>query len=97
MVYADLTLDAVNTLHEDGASTANVVAGCTYAVACNFNPAATEDDGTCDWSCACGEGTVWDDEAGSCVATCTADHNGDGAIGAGDLIIFLTLFGVSCP
>ena len=97
VVYADLTLDAVNTLHEDGASTANVVAGCTYAVACNFNPAATEDDGSCDWSCACGEGTVWDDEAGSCVATCTADHNGDGAIGAGDLIIFLTLFGVSCP
>lgn len=71
--------------------------GCTYAVACNFDPSATVDDGTCDWSCACGEGTVWNDLTGMCEGVCTADHNGDGVVGSADLIVFLTVFGLACP
>ena len=50
----------------------------------------------CDMSCTCGTGTTWDANAGHCVVTCAADHNNDGGIGAGDLILFLTWFGDDC-
>ena len=48
------------------------ILGCTDAAACNYDPAATEDDGSCDYSCCpgpgcCAEGTVWDIELEQCV------------------------------
>ena len=82
-------------LNEDGL-VESVVSGCTYAVACNYNAEATEDNGSCDLSCTCGPGTTWDPIAGHCVVTCAADHNNDGGIGAGDLLLFLTWFGDDC-
>ena len=82
-------------LNEDGL-VESVVLGCTYAVACNYNAEATEDNGSCDLSCTCGPGTTWDPIAGHCVVTCAADHNNDGGIGAGDLLLFLTWFGDDC-
>ena len=44
------------------------VPGCTDAAACNFNPAANVDDGTC----------LYDDALGVCDGDCTADVDGDG-------------------
>ncbi len=95
--FNSLPADAHHVLHEslDGDGTAEE--GCTYALACNYNPNASNDDGSCDWSCACGPGTLWNQASLTCEATCTADHNGDGSIGSADLIVFLTLFGLSCP
>ena len=82
-------------LNEDGL-VESVISGCTYDVACNYNAEATEDNGSCDLSCTCGPGTTWDPIAGHCVVTCAADHNNDGGIGAGDLLLFLTWFGDDC-
>ena len=82
-------------LNEDGL-VESVVSGCTYAVACNYNAEASEDNGSCDLSCTCGPGTTWDPIAGHCMVTCAADHNNDGGIGAGDLLLFLTWFGDDC-
>ena len=73
-----------------------VVGECTYPMACNFNPEATVDDGSCDMSCACGPGTLWDDLNQVCVAACQADQDGDGLVTTSDLILFLTMFGASC-
>ena len=70
--------------------------GCTYQVACNYNPMAAVDDGSCDWSCLCGMGTVYHASLGECVSTCTADQNGDGFVGTSDLLVFLNLFGLAC-
>jgi len=70
--------------------------GCTYEIACNYHAQATSDDGSCDMTCACGTGTVWDQGAGQCVPSCTADQTGDGNISTADLIVFLTFFGDAC-
>ncbi len=60
----------------------SLVYGCTYASASNYNPAATADDGTCTFSIA---------------SACPADFNGDLLIGVSDLIVFISLFGSTCP
>ena len=44
------------------------VAGCTNSLACNFDPAATDDDGSCDVAA-----THYD-----CDGQCLADSDGDG-------------------
>ena len=83
------------------------IIGCTYGDACNFNPSANMDDGSCEWaSCevhGCtyqgamnfsSEATVDD---GSCEFTsCASDMDGDGAVGTNDLLMFLTDFGSTC-
>ena len=55
--------------------------GCTDLTACNFDPSATEDDGTCGYSC-------WE-------GPCPADLDGDGFYGATDILAVLTEFGCS--
>ena len=95
-VHDDLGTNLAYQLHENGGSGFAVGFGCTYPVACNYSEAATEENGTCDFSCTCGQGTIWDDSLNQCMPTCTADHNGDGEIGTGDLILFLTYFGETC-
>ncbi|MEO0405290.1 MAG: hypothetical protein AAF193_10495, partial [Bacteroidota bacterium] len=52
--------------------------GCTDDQACNFDPDATQDDGSCEYI--------------SCVF-CTGDLNGDNVINAADLLVFLSDFG----
>ncbi|MDA1242912.1 MAG: CRTAC1 family protein [Bacteroidetes bacterium] len=74
----------------------STVAGCTYAVACNYNPEATQENGACDFSCLCGPGTSWDETAQICKVECARDHDGDGIIGTGDLLLFLSGFGFPC-
>ena len=44
--------------------------GCTDSNACNFDAAATLDDGSCEYGCTyCGPGTSWDADAQICVVT----------------------------
>ena len=95
--YLNVEVDAINTLFEDDSEFVDIVQGCTYAVACNYDVNATLDNGSCDWSCVCGQGTIWDEVVGACVAQCSADQDGDGLIGTGDLLIFLSTFGATCP
>ena len=76
--------------------------GCTYTGACNYDVDATEDDGTCDFTCLfngiiCGEGSVWNQITGQCEVSCVADLDYDGTISVEDLLILLTNFGTVCP
>ena len=44
--------------------------GCLDSAACNFDSAATADDGSCEYGCLyCGEGTVWDSALAQCIST----------------------------
>lgn len=95
--YTNLGLNLIHTLYEAGGAGQVVTEGCAYPMACNYQPSVTIDNGTCDFACTCGTGTVWDAILQQCVVSCTADQDGDGAIGTGDLIIFLTFFGLACP
>ena len=52
----------------DGVCDADEVAGCTDSSACNFNAAATDDDGSCTFA---GAGL-------DCTGSCLADIDGDG-------------------
>ena len=56
---------------------ASVTSGCTYDFACNYNPEAAFDDGSC--------------EVVSCALQ--GDLNGDLAVTTSDLLIFLSVFG----
>ena len=56
------------------------VPGCTYDFACNYDPAATIDNGTC--------------EVDSC--DCPADLTQDGSVGMADLLDFLLDYGSDC-
>jgi hypothetical protein len=78
----------------DGGTSTND--GCTYPQACNFDPNASVDNGLCDFSCHCGPGTLWDPETQSCDVVCGADHDLDGVVGTGDLLLFLTAFATPC-
>ena len=88
----------------------DLVLGCTYSFACNFNPEATDDDGSCEiTSCAgCTDPVAqnYDAEAtlpdGSCsyvpvAPVCPEDLDGNGVVGTSDLLVFLAAFGDTCP
>lgn len=89
-----------------GAVNSTNTPGCTIPVACNYNPAASFDDGSCEYtSCV---GCTYPDadnymatatiDDGSCLFsfTCPEDLNADGIINAGDLLQFLGAFGTTC-
>lgn len=75
-VQVSIEFDGVGTFSEGGA----VVPGCTDIAACNYDPAATEDDGTCegipDGDCDCDGNTL--DAVGVCGGTCMMDENMNG-------------------
>jgi agmatine/peptidylarginine deiminase len=82
--------------------------GCTDPSACNFNPLATQDDGSCTPPCCPGDingdggMNVADlliilSEFGCSGATCTADINSDGSVTVGDILYFLSIFSAGCP
>ncbi len=91
-----------------GAPNTQDVAGCTNPFACNFNPAAITDDGSCDllscFGCTYEEADNFNPVAtidnGDCTFTlgsdCPADLNNDGLINATDLSVFLSQFGTLC-
>lgn len=71
--------------------------GCTEAAACNYNPDAEIDDGTCV-PCEiatgfCGQGTTWDADAQQCIVANPADINLDGCVQLGDLLDLLSAYG----
>ena len=67
--------------------------GCTTIQACNFNPEATNDDGSCDF-CFCGPGTEYDIELGQCmIVNGSPDINGDGCTNLNDLLDLLSGYG----
>lgn len=86
----------------------NGILGCTYANASNYLPVATIDDGSCVYAgCMDPEASNFQifatTDDGSCSYECAAvegpcmfDSNNDGLIGSGDLLNFLTAYGVSC-
>ena len=81
------------------AQESNLVGGCTDASACNYNPNATVDDGSCV-SCTvastfCGIGTIWDAQAQRCIGDGSGDINLDGCVQLGDLLDLLGAYG-SC-
>jgi spore coat protein A len=57
------------------------VYGCTDISACNFNPLATANDGSCFYNC----------------EACIADLSGDGVVDTQDLLAFLSHFGCALP
>jgi hypothetical protein len=104
------------------------VPGCTYSFACNYNPTATRDDGSCDLpepyydcagnclldlngnglcdleevpGCSIPEALNYNPEAslddGSCLFQCPGDLNNDAQLNTSDLLVFLTVYGESCP
>ena len=75
-VQSSIAFDGAGMFTEGGA----IVPGCTDAAACNFDPAATEDDGSClgipDGDCDCAGNTL--DAVGVCGGTCMMDANANG-------------------
>lgn len=85
--------------------------GCTYPSACNFNPGAAFDDGSCEFI-SCGGCTYPDAlnfnpvasiDNGSCVFdntncvdNCPGDFNDDNVVNTSDLLTFLSVFGNIC-
>ena len=63
--------------------TACAVPGCMYPSASNYNPSATFDDLSCQFPC---NGT-----------NCPADLDENGIIGVSDLLLFISVFGTTCP
>ena len=105
--------DGVCLVDEDGDGVCDSfeVLGCTDPLAENFNPDATEDNGACIVlpPSYCGEGTLWDAEAGQCVSdgsgdggiggyggACFGDFDADGQRGTSDLLMWLGVYGYAC-
>ncbi len=84
--------------------------GCTDLTACNFDPAASEEGGNCDYSCwesLCPEDIDGDGYFGAtdvlavltefgCLSECTVDITGDDTVSANDILALLALYGQSC-
>ena len=75
-IQVSIEFDGVGTFSEGGA----VVPGCTDPTACNYDPAATEDNDSCEGIpegfCDCDNNTL--DAVGVCGGTCMMDDNANG-------------------
>jgi uncharacterized protein (TIGR02145 family) len=70
------------------------ILGCLVEQACNYNPEATNDDGTCDF-CFCGPGTAWDNLSEQClIVEGSSDIDGDGCTNLSDLLDLLSDYGI---
>ena len=68
--------------------------GCTDESACNFDPEAVSDDGSCHFNCQfCLTGTVWSEELGGCIGDGSGDINLDGCVQLNDLLDLLSAYG----
>jgi hypothetical protein len=79
----------------------DAIPGCTYSFAANFDPIASLDDGSCFLAgCLDPAAVNYNPEAvvddGSCAVECASDLNGDGQIGAPDLLELLAVWGGVC-
>ena len=98
-----MTLDQCGVCGGDGTT----CTGCTDPGATNYDPAATVDDGTCEFPICLGDlnsdllVSVADileilGEYG-CLGDCFADLTGDGSVSVEDLLALLANFGLECP
>ena len=72
----------------------SLMEGCVDQNACNFNPDADVEDGSCHFLCQyCKEGTVWDEAIQGCVVANPADINFDGCVQLNDLLDLLSAYG----
>ena len=90
-----------------------VIPGCTDSDAENYDPAATEDDDSCQFLVTGTQGCTYEDaenydaeadlDDGSCEfdcsggGSCPLDTDGNGSIGSSDLLVFLSVYGSTCP
>ncbi|MDA0303310.1 MAG: CRTAC1 family protein [Bacteroidetes bacterium] len=111
--WIGLDVDQIHVLVEGESAASNpcpsldgLCAGCTYADACNYEPEALLDDGSCFFDCyinnsSCGPGTIWDEATSMCIALgfddCPTDINSDGVTNIADLLWFLTDLSFPCP
>lgn len=83
------------------------ISGCTDPEATNYNPAATLDDGSCQFPAPCpgdfdGNGVIAVNDVlvalgdFGCAGVCTADLDGDGVVGVTDILNMLAQFGQPC-
>lgn len=75
--------NCLNDFDNDGVCDELEIAGCTYPTALNFDPAATNDNNTCEFN--------------SFATLCDqADFDASGAVEVTDLLLFLSVLGVTC-
>jgi hypothetical protein len=91
--------ECVNDSDSDGVCDEFEIAGCFEPEACNYNPDATEDEGSCDYSCCpgpgcCNAGTIWDVESQTCIVLYPSDSNFDGCVDLNDLLDLLVDYGI---
>ena len=68
--------------------------GCVDEEACNYDPEAILDDGSCHFNCLfCNEGTVWNELTQGCDVANPSDTDFDGCVGMTDLLDLLSVFG----
>jgi hypothetical protein len=110
--FGQHTIDGqCDTSGENGGGS-DPILGCTYPSACNYDNAATEDDGSCDfvgcetfgcsYPSALNFNSLVTIDDGSCLFAitenpCATDINNDGIVTVADLLLLLTDFGASCP
>jgi len=70
----------MSDFNSNGVCDVDEILGCTYNTAANYNPEATDDDGSCDGA----------------FNSCPSDLSGNGNVGSEDLLLFLADFDLSC-
>ena len=99
--------DCTADVDQDGVCDTNEVPGCTNPEADNYNPNATDDDGSCTFAPDCpgdfdGNGFVGVNDvlialgAFGCQGVCEADLDGDNIVGVNDILTMLSGFGQPC-
>lgn len=100
--YLDCDGACLNDADQDGVCDELEVLGCTDPLACGYDEAATDDDGSCqfiDNECdTCVNGVIVDgdaDDDGICDIddVCLGDFNGDGIRSASDVLVVLAAYG----
>ena len=68
--------------------------GCMEVDACNYDPDAILDDGSCHFNCLfCNDGTIWNELTQGCDIANPSDTDFDGCVGMIDLLDLLSVFG----
>ena len=99
--HLDCDGNCLNDSDADGVCDEFEVLGCTAYDGCNYDPAATEEDGSCTYPAEdyldCDGNCLNDSDGdGTCdelEPSCPGDLNGDGLRGAADILIILSSFG----